>query len=76
MTDVLKYLEENRTGIQTNAARFFMQPIDDQSLEDVVSNLVGLVSGVKSGIGGKIPTNYPKPFYHILKVGFDRIREK
>lgn len=72
-TELLQELSQ-RTWIQGRAAKSLLSN-DAQPAEEIVRNLVGLVSGIISGMGGGIPKSYPFPLADIMEVGFRRINE-
>ena len=44
LQELLQHLEENRTGIQYRAARLLLHPVDTQGIQELIANVVGLVS--------------------------------
>ncbi len=63
-----------RKWIQGKAAKLLLSH-DTQPADEIVRNLVWLVSGMKSGIQGGIPKSYPFPLAEIMEVWFRRINE-
>ena len=70
--ELLKHLESEWIWIIRKAAGYFLADNVSIKKEEVVQNLVWLISGLKSWMM-KVPKNYPRPLSGIIKNWFDMI---